>query len=848
MKAISGTNNNSNQALYRLINVLKYTLSWIAIAFICVEASTKCRLFQFSNSTQLKPEVEKGSLSPGDEEKAQDIINALNQRVEQLLNEILNLRCDLHETWSSRERLRISVKDLNEVITINKHKTHSINTKLKAEKRAARLLKERLSLSKGTEELLIKKARTLERENERVMQLSDHKERKFDDLRQGGAKFDEYSANEIGTGKNPGCLFIQNPQQKSDLNVAKVDPQRKNIEAHQQETTHLTAVNAGNDCVFHTSTGRNDATRSEEYQQDVSCTRNGFLSDGVPVHPVFKEDADILDDSESDKHQGGSERHPNLSLTPESPRNRKSFYEYPDPQRSVTDEEISAEKHSTIFAEPIQDVESHADENKEFSLIEQKKGNAKSNNLFTLPKHTSSPPASTVFPFNDLTVFMDIAKASHLDSMDIEMNQVMPVGNPTSSSCFNKNYSVTYDYRQLGVQEKGDVRMFEPLILDDAGFESICDIFPLEDVNMCKENCVVESEVEQDMDYVATSPGEYDMSQSLEFAAQYEIQGPSVFEDSEKYQMLDSNIDQATETGTTPSYKPDLTDIMTARSSSRNDISSNTGQLSRSLRKESDLCEITDTVKVKDVEEYGQNKPKGQSSPIENNIIDGDETDSLDYLFEGGPEDIRDLFPGAFDSTPDKVAPSGTQVAENGITPAQVEKNPNYRCEAEIASAGAETEANILLRRYYKRKPNPLACLRPNVPGWSFARKPKNKTDCAVSEEGTSKNPELGKFSCNSKRDDNMENEKVRENLSNQNTLYKNSGFKKTVLNCVDVLNVTEKIPEMTPQPDKLKRQRSIYEADGNTRVKRPDIYPEHHRNCSPGVEPSWVVSYLNLP
>lgn len=783
----------------------------------------------------MKSDVEKKVSSPDDKEKAQDVIDALNQRIEQLLNEMISLRCELHETWSSRKRLRISIKDLNEVITINKHKTHSINTKLKAEKRAARLLKERLSLSRDTEEALIKKVRIMEQENERVVQLNDHTKRKVDDLRQRCAKFDEYLANEARTEENLDSLFMQNPQQKSDLNLEKVDSQIKSCEAH-EETTHLIAVNTGNDCVFHNSTGRND-TGSEEYQQNVSGMRNDFLNDGVPVPPASKEAADILNHSESDKHQGGSERHFNLSLTPESARNRKSFYEYPDPERSVREEEISTEKHSTVSTEPIQDVELYANENKEFSLIEQKKGDTKPNNLLTLPKHTSNPLASMVFPFDDLTVFTDIAKASHQDSMDIEINQVMPIGNPTSSNCFNNDYSVTYNYGQLGTQEKGGMRMFEPLILDDAGSESICDIFPLEDVNMCGENCVVESEMEQDMDYVATLLAENDMGQSLEFAAQSEIQGPSICEDSEKYQMLDSNIDQATEIGTIPSYKPELTDIITARTSSRDDISPNTAQLSPSLRKASDLYEIRDTVKVKDVGEHGRNKPESQQSPLENNISDRDDADSLDYLFEGGPEDIRDLFPGAFDSTPDNVALSGTQVAENGITPAQIEKNSHGRCEAEIASTNVETETTILLRRYYKRKPNPLACLRPNVPGWSFSRKPKNEADCAVSHEGTSKTPEPGKFSCNPECDDYMEN--VRENLSNENTLYKNSGFKQIALDCDDVVNVTEKKPEMTPQPEKLKRQRSMYEADGNTRVKRPDIHPEHHRSCSHGVEPS---------
>ena len=841
---MSRTHSNQKQALYRLIKILRCSLSWIAIVLIYAETSKKCRLFHFSKSSQLELEDENIPVSLRGEEKQQEIIDALNQRIERLLNETISLRCELHEMRSSRGRLKASVIDLNEIITINRHKFHSVSTQFKAEKRAVALLKERLTLLRGTERISSKKERESERKSKRAVQLNDHIELKSDDLKQRYERFDEHLANKVESEKISDCQSTQTTQQNSGINVAQFNSQNNRNDADQRETTHIIANNTGDDCVFHASTVQNDTIKNEEYQQSITSMINDSLCDAMPVHRVVGKDADIFNLSESVTHQSHSESHVSLLPSSESPKNRRKLDVRPEPALLVTvGEEISNENRSQTPICAIQRVDSHADENKKSGSIEQKERNTEMDNLFVLPKLTPSPSTSLLSPIDDLTTFMD-AEAAHRDSVILEPYQFMPPGNLTSSCGFDQNNIMDCDPRQFGAQEEEDRKIFEPLTLN--GFEGTCDIFPSEDVDMCGGNYSLEFEMEQNVNYITISTGESHLKPDPQLAAQFEIQSPTMLEDSKKFQTLYSNADQATETSMIPSYIPHSVDTVMARSGSRNDLIPNKDHQPPLLQKASDFCEVTDSEKASNVEKYEPDKSEDQPYPVKDKASDRDETDSLDYLFEGGPEDLRDLFPEAFDSTPDIVVPSGAQVAESDESPSQDEKLADDKCESDRTLNNNKTKANTISRRYRRSKPNPLACLRPNVPGWSFPRKQGNATESIVLVEAACRNSESEIFLRNLESNDSVEN--GRRTLINRETTLRNSDFNQITPECGFAINVAKKAEEITPQPDNLKRQRSIYEVDENTRVKKPDTSPDHQRSTSPGAKPLWMSDCHNLP
>ena len=762
-----------------------------------------------------------------------------------MLDEIISLRCELFETWSSRGRLKSSIIDLNEIITLNKHKIHSINTQLRAEKRATALLKERLNLSRYPENILSRKARALEQDNERLVQLNNQVEQRCKDLKQRCLILDQHLADKVESEKNSSCLSIKTPQQRSVMKGNKIVYQDKRVVANQRKNTRFIDDNVGNDRTFDTATSLNDAMSNKECKQGTLCMKNDFLSDASPVHQINKANADTLNPSDSHSYQRRSEKNDNLPGPPKSPQNVKNLCVRPDSALlNTTDEEDLTAKRPPAPITPTKRAELHTDENQKFGSTEENEGDVKMDNLLILSELTSSPSTSTLLPIDDVTTSMNIAEVSQDHSMAIETHQFVSTGDLTSPSCFDQDTVMNYDHRPLDVQGEDDIKMFEPLILNEAELEGIYDMFPLEDASMCGVNYSIGSGMEQNTDHVAIVPGEPDLMPGFQVSAPLELQSVAMPDDPVTHQMLDSNIDQILDTGMIPPCIPVTVDPASVSFASRNDLVPNTDQQETSSQKTYDLFEIKASEIAIHVEEYEKHKSEDHSHSIEDTASNKDETDSLDYLFEG-PEDIRDLFPG-FDTTPDVILPSGPQAAGNCVTPPLIENNPHDKNKADVAPTSNDTEASIISRKYRRSKRKPQSCLRPNVPGFYMSRKKINTTDDIVAGEAFHRNPKGENISCNRKCDDNVGDGK--ENLSDQEKLLNRSDFKENTLDCDNTIGLIKREEEIASQLDNHKRQRPVDEVDENTRVKKPDIDAERQRNASSEAEPLYLVNCNTLP
>ena len=141
-------------------------VSFIALIFAAIFFdSGSC---EQENNYQWKRTPEDGSTDAKNDCCAKDTEHALARMIELLREERGSLNLELFELRGTCSAQNRSIADLQEAASINGRKTHEIKTQLKAERRAKKHLKQKLSESGDRERDLAEKIRMFKRESERT--------------------------------------------------------------------------------------------------------------------------------------------------------------------------------------------------------------------------------------------------------------------------------------------------------------------------------------------------------------------------------------------------------------------------------------------------------------------------------------------------------------------------------------------------------------------------------------------------------------------------------------------------------------------------------------------------------
>ena len=905
VKSIFGNHSNLKQVIHRLLALLRNNFSWIAIILICVAASRNNNSYRFSRDTHIESKIIDAFKSSHNEENPQEAIDALNNRIGQLLNQLVAVRYELYEVQNSRQRLKTSVANLNDIITANENKIDLLRTRMKAKTRATSLLKEKLNESKATESSLTHNTKLLERDFERLVRANSHAERMCRKLEQECARLEKHIADKAQCENTSRTLSVDTSQQYPRDQHAKPKLKRNDDKSTQCDDVDMLTISAVNDRVSLAAIALKYPNEGKECELSVLRKKNNASNNTESAFPFSVDDAGSSRVSKLYKHPCRLRKNLRSSNALNVLRGLESLYTRPQPVRSLTTiERVLELKEPYISVSSFRHTDSSVSEKSTINLTNQSEEEDLMQYLLTLPELPPSPPVSISSPENDMAATLKVR-----ETFDVEEAMVIE-SFPIASSCILKssdniheNNSVEFNQQKHQEHEKEDTDIIESSIQISIGFDNVIEVPPLIDVDMHEEDISNDIEMEQNNDYgTIVSSEEAFLTSDSRNSAQIEPHDAIVIDDQNENHVLSNNISQALNKNIF-SLSTDETVVAAVASPSPRNILEHIPNLQQiSSQPVNDPYEPSSSVIVSCDETLNDTIDEESPITINDSASIKDEADSLDYLFEGGPEDLRDLFPEGLDDVADiPNLSSEILTADINAVPSLVEIKAELhdKSDKDIASTSEESETSITSRKYRKSKRNPLACLRPNVPGWSIpwkgtrpsegiftgkaahvtsevapmgrcdespiteiatslgessgcsssrlqseqladikdTRKTSlDKTEQVSAEDSKAKaSLKLAENAKSAKNDDCQE--KDREDPVLRGRSLGSYGSKESQIKDDRVDLKAEKVQHMGRQLDNLKRRRSIHDVNEDIRCKKPETDSERSRNSRPEAD-----------
>ena len=665
--------------------------------------------------------IEEAFKSSSKEADSQEVIGALNHRIEQLLNELVAVRIELYDVQSSQQRLKSSVTKLKGIIITNENDIRLLRARNKAGNRATLLLNQRLSEAKEIVSSSTHEVRLLKQENEYLVRLNTKTEEKCRRFKEEYAILEQAIAEKVRGEKACKPLTAKKMRQNTDGRQHKSSCKRGLDKGTQCDDIEAPIIRVVDDCV---STAAFLPEASKIYRLEALRKKADAQNSIVPVNFSGLKDKKSTRVSKVGKSPRCRGKHHRAARAPSIARDLERFF--------VQSQMIQLNRPSGNVLEykdtciPTYQIKHRKPENVQTSITNSMKQNEEKDMeyLLALPELPPSPPLSTSS--------LEDPKAAKLQSEEsLETEEAMVVEpSPAEFQCIPRSWNAVQEISFNGHNQEHPIQMNEDVSFVGSsmlitGIDDISEVPFLVDTDMHETNHADDVQMKQDEDY-DTGPSLERMPSAPNFqvSTQSTPQNVIIWDYAEGNHFVHNNVSNAQNTSILDASGPTAAAAAIASFSRRDHFEDISSSKHMPLQLAYETCKSLSAPKLPFDEITSMTTDEELPIFRSDDKFANDETDSLDYLFEGGPEELRDLFPEGLDDDIDIFdQPSETQIADVTAIPSPIDVQRRDKTERDEALSNEESETSVSSRRYRRTKRNPLACLRPNVPGWSISRK-----------------------------------------------------------------------------------------------------------------------------